>query len=122
MRAAARWLPFAAGCLAIFVVSGMSQPPMPDRLAFPHADKVMHGAAYCGLGVLGVVGGWPRLWLPFGVTVAYGAFDEVHQAFVPGRDASLLDLVADASGAAGACALGAVWRRRARPRARSQPS
>ena len=32
-------------------------------------------------------------------TVLYGVVDELHQATVPGRDASSLDLLADALGA-----------------------
>jgi len=44
---------------------------------------------------------WLRTWI---VTVAaialFGAADEWHQAFVPGRSSDLRDLVADVSGAA----------------------
>jgi VanZ family protein len=41
----------------------------------------------------------------------YGASDEFHQSFVPGRDASWLDLLTDTAGAA--TTLGVVWWRRA---------
>ena len=32
------------------------------------------------------------------MVAAYGLFDEAHQSFVPGRDASLADLAADTAG------------------------
>ena len=35
-----------------------------------------------------------------GLTTAFGASDELHQLFVPGRSADVHDLVADATGAA----------------------
>jgi VanZ family protein len=92
----------------IFAGSARSHvPDAPGHLT----DKQMHAFEYAGLsllacramagGALGAVspyaavGGW-------GVAVGYGLLDEVHQAFVPGRDADPYDLLADAVGAAAA--------------------
>jgi VanZ family protein len=52
--------------------------------------------------------------IAFLVTLLYGASDEFHQSFVPGRDASLLDLMVDAAGAAVALIL--ISRRRGKYR------
>lgn len=41
-----------------------------------------------------------RTWYAIGISTAYGVLDEYHQSFVPGRDASVLDVVADFAGAA----------------------
>jgi VanZ family protein len=60
-----------------------------------------------------------RLWLVVvAATTVYGATDEFHQAFVPGRYPSWLDVEYDAVGAitGSSVALGWVWlRRRVRP-------
>lgn len=88
---------------AIFFVSGMSQAPLPSDVS----DKHAHAAAYLLMAVLAVRavhGGLPArvtlrgAWLALAITVLYGASDEGHQWFVPGRSADLLDLLADATG------------------------
>ncbi len=60
-----------------------------------------------------------RLWLVVvAATTVYGATDEFHQAFVPGRYPSWLDIAYDAAGAVtgSSAAVGWVWlRRRLRP-------
>ena len=51
--------------------------------------------------------------------VLYGATDEIHQMYVPGRSPDVLDWFADAAGVAAACFLYTRWRcaaRAARPR------
>jgi VanZ family protein len=101
-RALFLWLPVALYMAAIFYVSSLPQPPVP-----PGGDKPWHLLAYFGLGVLttGAVAG--GLAVPIGsrtavlamaIAIAYGATDEFHQLFVPGRSAQLADLVADAIG------------------------
>ena len=93
---------YAAG---IFFVSSLSHPPLPPGVS----DKTGHGAAYAGLALLVLRALAGAEWT--GVTAApslaavalaaaYGASDELHQLFVPGRTADLHDLRADATGAA----------------------
>ena len=71
--------------------------------AFEHADKVKHVLAF---GIMASVAslGWAASRSTglriAGALVLYGAFIEVVQFFIPGRDASVLDLVADAVGVA----------------------
>jgi VanZ family protein len=114
---------------AIFVVSAMPDPPSPAGLG----DKRGHFAAYAGLALTALratSGGALSGVQPAAVAAAwaiaagYGASDEFHQRFVPGRTADLADLGADALGAA--AALGVVWlsailRRSARPRGAPPP-
>ena len=83
-------------------------------------DTVLHAAGYTvlyllafwavheGLAVAARRGGY---WLPAMITVLYGASDEFHQSYVPGRVASLHDLAADAAGAVLGILLVAVLRR-----------
>ncbi len=90
--------------LIFYVSSGPVSPGLTG--GFP--DWVLHGAAYLllyllvfwavheGMRPLPGRGGYV---LPLILTVLYGLSDEFHQSFVPARDASVLDLIADAGGA-----------------------
>jgi len=101
--------------------SGLPQPPGP-LLGW---DKFQHLTAYAILGFS--VGLWitPALWarrpLAILLTVAaigslYGAIDEIHQYFVPGRDSCFWDWVANTLGSfLGALATMLVMRRLKRP-------
>jgi VanZ family protein len=44
-------------------------------------------------------------WLPAILTILFGISDEFHQMFVPSRDASILDILADSVGAAAGIAV-----------------
>lgn len=66
---------------------------------FPNQDKVMHIAEYAPFGWLTVKAFMPATAIGFTASLvfsmAYAATDEIHQAFVPGREASLMDWIAD---------------------------
>jgi VanZ family protein len=88
---------------AIFFVSSIPEPPIPTG-----TDKPLHWLAYLGLAVIVVralAGGLPRrigvgvAMAAMLITIGYGATDEVHQLFVPGRTGDVYDLMADAGGA-----------------------
>lgn len=106
------WLPVAAYMALIFHLSSQSQVSLPGDLS----DKSWHVAGYIGLGLLAmraVTGGvparvtWRDALLGMAITVAYGVSDELHQRFVPGRSPDVLDVFADACGAA--IAAGLAW-------------
>jgi len=71
-------------------------------------DKLAHFIAYSVLALaMGLWGSW-RSWQKAPVVTAclvifgaalYGAVDEIHQSFVPGRDSSFYDWIADLLGA-----------------------
>ncbi len=75
---------------------------------FPHEDKLFHAVAF-GLLAMCYLGSFPLgnsgyhrhhvIWA-IALATLYGAFDEWHQSFVPGRTADAADLLADAIGAA----------------------
>lgn len=85
-------------------------------------DKLLHALGYAALALLlylslrrtlglsrriAAVGSWL-------IALVYGVVDEYRQSFVPGRDPSALDLLADALGAGvllGLLQLGSRWKR-----------
>lgn len=100
------WLPVTALGVAIFVQACFPSPDFGP--AFPMKDKLLHMAAY---GLLAVLFGracqatWPGRMSPAQLVVVsvlfatlYGLSDELHQAFVPTRQADGYDLLADFAG------------------------
>lgn len=102
-----RKLPAPLIALAIFLLSAQSTLPMPPT-PFLSPDKVAHFIAF------GTLAFALSLWFPLSrwkerplqtallvvlLTSLYSASDELHQYFVPGRDTSFGDWVADTAGA-----------------------
>ena len=103
------WFWPVAVAAMIFVAS--HRPKLGGGSWFRHSDKVVHFAVY---GLLGTLACRPaRTWRGAAVAVlvtsAFGASDEWHQSFVPGRTAELADWVADSAGAACAAVLYVRW-------------
>lgn len=114
---ALRTLPMVSVMGSIFFLS--HQPGTALRLSVPPgADKLGHAVLYAllaGTALFALLPVPPQRNLRTGILVVlvcflYGISDEVHQAFVPGREASFGDLLADVAGAAIVVAL---WLRRA---------
>jgi VanZ family protein len=129
-----RWGIVLAYMAALFVLSSIPNPPALGRSG---SDKLIHAALYAGLGGVTVralaQGRWYEIRLAHSVgalliAIVYGAFDELHQSFVAGRESNLGDLAADALGAAAAAVGLWVWgiltkkisNRSQKPEARSQ--
>lgn len=116
-----RWLPPLGWMGVIFLLSAQSTLPHPAQPWLSILlEQLGHALAY---GILA----WLFLWALRGdgsasaplrivsvvLAAVYGASDEIHQAFVPGRHPSLLDLLTDGAGASLAMLLD--WRRRRAP-------
>jgi len=101
------WLPVLLYVTLIIVLSSQAnlQPPF----HWNNGDKLAHMMEYFGLGIL-LARAWrsalrlrwalaaAMIALAMGVLV--GAGDEFYQSFVPGRDSSVYDLMADTIGVA----------------------
>lgn len=95
----ARQLSFACLVLLVATIFIGGEQPGAGALFPPPWDKVVHVLVYGSMGVLAGIA-FPRLGL-LGVVlvvVGIGATDEFHQAFIPGREAGLPDLMADLAG------------------------
>lgn len=110
-----RWGPVVLWAAMIFVLSSFSSLPAPPA---GFTDKHAHFATYGVLSALLVWGltdrsparmTWATAAAAVALAVLYGASDEWHQSFVPGRDASVLDLAADTVGAAIAAVALRAW-------------
>ncbi|HJT22571.1 MAG TPA: VanZ family protein [Nitrospira sp.] len=113
------WAPVIGYASLIFYFSSLSHPEerLPDFLIKQISDKLLHLAEYGVLSGLcyrafrwaaGPSAAGRAVLLAILVASAYALTDEVHQWFVPLREASWMDWVADTIGAA----IGAVgWSR-----------
>ena len=111
-RALRRWGPVVVWMAAIFYVSSLPRLGAAGRIP----DWITHGIAYA-------VGGFlfahalsadtaPAVGALAAATVLatlYGVTDEVHQSFVPGRDADVMDVVKDFAGALAGAAVYGRW-------------
>ncbi len=104
------WLPPLLYMALIFVVSSMKQPPLPTpKFEWLSIDKFYHFIEYAILSILLTIAflkappqGFPKKWIWVTaaiISILYGASDEIHQAFVPGRFATISDWVSDVFGA-----------------------
>lgn len=101
-----RIIPAVAWMVIIFYLSSQSTVPNPPGLSVSFAAIVGHIVTFGMLALLLLYGlsGFVsvRAWhyvLAFALTLAYGLGDEIHQSFVPGRNATIFDTVMDAVGA-----------------------
>ncbi len=101
-----RWFPLIAYCIFIYVQS--SHPSPEDLPSFRFMDKMLHIAAYAVLAVLFYrayqtlpIRHNLRLLVLLSIMSAslYGISDEIHQYFVPFREADIFDGIADIIGA-----------------------
>jgi VanZ family protein len=109
------WLPVVAYSLLIFALSSMSRPPIPSGVS----GDLLHYPEFAVLAFLlarafhGARPGAPLpkhvLWA-MALTVAFGATDEFHQAFVPDRVPDVMDWLHDGIGAAAGLLLWGIWR------------
>lgn len=113
-----RWLPVGAWMALIFVLSAQPQFPGPP---FPLFNIAAHFVEYTVLAWLllravyqsGRVDVANAVFWSLAIVVVYAASDELHQSFVPGRNADLWDIAWDLSGA-GVAILAWVWLSRIR--------
>jgi VanZ family protein len=105
----------------IFYVSSLHEPPLPPGVS----DKPAHAFGYLGFGLViarAIGGGLPlritmrQALVGLALAAFYGVTDEVHQRFVPGRSADIVDWFSDCIGSAiglfGSCAWSIISRSR----------
>ena len=99
------WFPVFLYCLLIFIQSSYPSPEsVPD---WPYIDKLLHIAVYALLGAL-LLRAFGSLRIKNNVKLVmilsillstlYGISDEIHQYFVPFRNADLIDVFANLLG------------------------
>jgi VanZ family protein len=98
-RALSLWLPVVAWAGLIFALSSI--PDLGTGLGAWDLvlRKAAHAAEYAVLGFL-LLRAFGRETAALVVGIAYAASDEIHQHFVPGRQASVLDVLVDSVGVA----------------------
>lgn len=99
------WFPVLIYCLLIYIQS--SYPSAKNIPAVPNIDKLLHLAAYAILGALffrafRVQRFKENINLVIMLSILsssfYGITDEIHQYYVPSRNADIMDIIADILG------------------------
>jgi VanZ family protein len=137
------WGPVAGLMLAIFVASAQPKNPPPPGAAPVYFSGMMpvfsgmaetlvkkgaHAAGYALLALAFMrafrshsLSARRTARLAFACAMAYALTDELHQAFVPGRHASALDIALDATGAVTAILIGSRLLARAAGKSKALP-
>lgn len=101
------WCPVVVISFIIYLFSSLPEVPQ-LKIKIPFLDKFQHVCIYALLGYFAkraFAGGTSNIFLnrfaglcAFLFCVYYGAFDEIYQSYIPSRECSVLDLLADAMG------------------------
>jgi VanZ family protein len=91
------WLPVVAWAALIFAVSSLPNLSTAQGFAGDALSTAAHALEYAVFGAL-LLRALDGRVLALAAGLAYAVTDEVHQSFVPGRQASALDLLVDAVG------------------------
>ncbi|MCK6612724.1 MAG: VanZ family protein [Ignavibacteriaceae bacterium] len=99
------YIPLVVYWLTLLIATSIPSKSLPE---ISYSDKTMHFLAYGGLSFLLTLAFMVQKKYPelrgyavlAAITVAtlYGALDEFHQSFIPGRNAEFLDWLADFAG------------------------
>lgn len=112
-----RWLPPLVWAGVILTGTSLPSSVIPGQAS--GVDKALHFGIYLLFGVLlsrefsEVTTRWRAAALAIVVAVLFGAADEWHQQFIPGRSTELADWYADSIGATVGALMVAAQRRRA---------
>ena len=116
------WLPLIIYCLAIYI---QSDYPSPAKIpTFTFSDKILHFGAYGLLGILFFrayetlplkANKTLLILLSIGSATLYGVSDELHQYFVPFREASIMDAVANTMGSICGVCFYHLWKAQKKP-------
>jgi VanZ family protein len=112
MRGIIRWIPAFLLMTTIFIFSSIPSQEMPSFGLWD--TMIKKGGHALGYGILtlsytlGLRWDPKRYWVAYLFTILFALSDELHQSFVPGRHASLIDALGfDAGGAL--MMLGGTW-------------
>ena len=116
------WLPLIVYCLAIYIQSNY---PGPEKMpTFTFFDKILHFGAYGLLGILFFrayetlplkANKTLLILLSIGSATLYGVSDEIHQYFVPFRQADIMDVVANTIGSICGVYFYQLWKAQKKP-------
>ncbi|HXY31879.1 MAG TPA: VanZ family protein [Gemmatimonadaceae bacterium] len=111
-----RWVPPLLWAAFILVLTSIPGSMIPS-VGIPNLDKLVHLTLYGVLGLLTARAVWRPGAKRVALTVAlgislFGALDEWHQQFIPGRSMEVLDWTADTLGAACGIAVASILRGR----------
>ena len=97
----------AAALLLMAVLSWFNGQPVAAGLIRAPWDLLAHFGVFFVLALLLLWGLGPkRLWLVVLLAIAYAAFDELRQLYLPGRHAEWMDFAADVLAVAAGMAIG----------------